>query len=460
MTTNNESHDRRNTLLGPERARAIAEQVIEFSQADQTEVLIDSEDSALTRFANSVIHQNVAEANVTVQVRVALGQQVGVASTNRLDQDALRDVAATAMQIARLLPPNPEFPGLPAPQPIPVVSAFVPATAQADPARRADAVGTVCHLAVENGLVASGAFSTAALELAVANSRGLWAYHSHTLADLNTVIMSEDSSGWAQRSALDVGDIDAEAIGREAVDKALRSRRPTAIEPGEYQVILEEYAVANMIAYLAYMGFSAQAVQEGRSFMGGHFGEQLVGTNISIWDDGLDPTGVPTPFDYEGVPKRRVDFLAHGVARAVVHDSLTASREPGQTSTGHAMPAGMAWGPTPSNLFMAPGKATKEEMLRSTERGLWVTRFHYVNPVHPLMTILTGMTRDGTFLIENGEIAGPVKNLRFTQSVLEALNDVQVIGRETILLAGGYFGASRAPALKIGRFRFSGTTEF
>jgi len=450
-------------VLGPERAKTIAERVLGFASADETEVLIQTEDSALTRFANSIIHQNVAEANVTVQVRVVVGQQVGVASTNRLrderGDDALRDVVGAATQIARLLPPNPEFPGLPAPQPIPTVSAFVAATAQATPASRADAVGTICRLAVENGLVASGAFSTGAFELAVANSRGVWAYHPYTVADLTTVIMSDDSSGWAQRSALDVDDIDAEVAGREAVDKALRSQHPAAIEPGEYTVILEEYAVADLIGYLAYMGFSAQAVQEGRSFMGGRLGEQLVGANVSIWDDGLDPAGLPIPFDFEGVPKRRVDFIEQGVARAVVHDSHTASKEPGQVSTGHAMPAGVTWGPLPANLFMAPGATAKEEMLRSTEQGLWVTRFHYTNPVHPLMTILTGMTRDGTFLIEHGELVGPVKNLRFTQSVLEALNEVEAIGRETMLLAE-YFGASRVPALQIGRFRFSGATEF
>jgi predicted Zn-dependent protease len=451
-------------VLGPDRAQAIAEQVMGFSQADQTEVLIQGQDSALTRFANSVIHQNVAETNVVVQVRVVYGQQVGVASTNRLPEkqgdEALRGVVATASQIARLLPPNPEFPGLPAPQPVPSVTAFAAATAQADPIRRAEAVGTICRLATESGLMASGAFSTDAYELAVANSRGVWAYHPATLANLSTVIMSDDSSGWAQRSALDVNDVDAEAAGREAVNKALHSKHPVAIEPGEYTVILEEYAVATMIGNLSYMGFSAQAVQEGRSFMGGHFGEQLAGSQVSIWDDGRDPTGLPVPFDFEGVPKRRVDFFDHGVARAVVYDSYTASKEPGQTSTGHALPAGFTWGPLPLNLFLAPGTATKEEMLRGTDRGLWVTRFHYTNPVHPLMTILTGMTRDGTFLIEHGEIARPVKNLRFTQSVLAALNSVEAIGRETVLLGEDFFGASRVPALKVGRFRFSGATEF
>jgi len=447
-------------LLGPERAKIIAGQVLGLSPADETEVLIQTEDAALTRFANSVIHQNVAEANVTVQVRVALGQQVGVASTNRLDDAALRDVVDTALRIARLLPPNPEFPGLPAPQPIPSVNAFVPATAATTPAYRAEAVGTICRLAVEQGLVAAGAFSTGAYELAVANSRGVWAYHPYTRANLVTVIMSDDSSGWAQRSALDVSAMDTEAAGREAVDKALRSRHPVAVEPGEYTVILEEYAVVDLIAYLAYMGFSAQAVQEGRSFMGGHLGETLVDAQVSIWDDGLDPTGLPLPFDFEGVPKRRVEFFERGVARGVVYDSYTAHKEPGQVSTGHAMPAGVTWGPQPSNLFMAPGSSSKEEMLRSTQRGLWVTRFHYTNIIHPLKTILTGMTRDGTFLIEGGEIARPVKNLRFTQNVLEALNDVAAIGRETMVLADEYWGATRMPALKIGRFWFSGATEF
>jgi predicted Zn-dependent protease len=246
-----------------------------------------------------------------------------------------------------------------------------------------------------------------------------------------------------------------------AVNKALRSRNPTDIEPGAYTVILEEEAVADMVFYLSYMGLGALSVQEGRSFMSGRFGEKITGDNITIWDDGHDSRGLMFPFDYEGVPKQRVTLIENGVAKGVVYDSFTAGREGNKTSTGHGLPAPNTFGPIPANLFLAPGQATKEEMLASTERGIWVTRFHYTNPVHPVQTVLTGMTRDGTFLIENGQITRPLKNLRFTQSILEAFSQVEMLGSELKLLRGDWDGfATCAPVVKIRGFQFTGTTEF
>jgi predicted Zn-dependent protease len=287
---------------------------------------------------------------------------------------------------------------------------------------------------------------------------GVFAYYATTSADINIVIMSDDSSGYAAATAWKVGEINTEAIGTEAVEKALRSRHPRELPPGRYPVILEEYAVADMINTLAYLGFGALAVQEGRSFMVDRFGERIMSEAISIWDDGLDPTGLPVPFDFEGVPKQRVDLIKRGVAEAVVYDSYTAGKE-GKASTGHGLPAPNTFGPIPGHIFMAPGEATKEEMLASMERGLWVTRFHYTVPVHPKLAIVTGMTRDGTFLIEKGEITYPIKNLRFTQSYVEALANVKLVGRET-KLQQNWFGGTRAPALELAEFEFTGATEF
>jgi predicted Zn-dependent protease len=179
---------------------------------------------------------------------------------------------------------------------------------------------------------------------------------------------------------------------------------------------------------------------------------------ISIWDDGLDPTGLPMPFDFEGVPRQRVDLIKRGVAKAVVYDSYTAGKE-GKASTGHGLPAPNTHGPVPGHLFMAPGEMNKEEMLASMERGLWVTRFHYTVPVHPKLAIVTGMTRDGTFLVEKGEISYPIKNLRFTQSYVEALANVELVGRTT-RLQQSWFGGTRVPALKVAEFEFTGATEF
>jgi predicted Zn-dependent protease len=309
-------------------------------------------------------------------------------------------------------------------------------------------------------LNASGAFTTAVQEIAVANSLGVFAYYPTTLADLEIVIMADSGSGYAHATSVDVTQMDAQALGQEAIEKALRSRDPIEIEPGDYTVILEEHAVEEMLFYLTYLGCGALAVQEQRSFMTDRFGEKIVGRNISLWDDGLDPQGLPMPFDYEGVPKRKVDFMREGLATSVVYDTYTAGREEGKESTGHALPAPNPYGPFPGNRFLAPGEATKEEMLASTEKGIWITRFHYMNPVHRLKTIVTGMTRDGTFLIEKGEITRPIKNLRFTQSILEALSSVEMIGKERKLLLSGSLGCGCVPALKIDNFTFTGVTEF
>ena len=228
------------------------------------------------------------------------------------------------------------------------------------------------------------------------------------------------------------------------------------LEPGEYPVILEEYAVATILEYLSWAGFSALAVEEGRSFM--DLGQQIMGPNVTIWDDGLDPLGLPTAIDYEGVPKQRVDLISNGVARAVVHDTATATRA-GVASTGHGLPAPNAFGPIAWNLFMAPGSSAKEVMLSGIERGVWVTRFHYVNIVHAKRGILTGMTKDGTFLIEDGRISRPIRNLRFTQSIPEAFSTIEAIGSETRMVAAEYSGINaRVPALRLAKFAFTGAT--
>ncbi len=443
-------------MLGKERIRAVFEQVLAISPADQTEVLFLGEDSGLTRFANSHIHQNVAQNNAELRVRVVFGKKIGVASTNDLSVESIKRVVESAITIAKLQRENPDFVSLPAPAPVPQVTGYAPRTASFTPEARAKAAGLVCRKAVENKLIASGAFYTGANELAVANSLGVFAYHPSTVAELNTVIMSDSSAGYADAVSLDAQEIDPEAVAAEAVDKALRSRNPTGLEPGEYEVILEEYAVFDILEFLAYLGFSALAVQEGRSFM--KLGQKVVGDNISIWDDGFSPGGLPLPFDFEGVPRQKVPLIDKGVAVGLVYDSYTAGKE-GKASTGHALPAPNTYGPMPVNLWMGTGQSDKEEMLKSTKRGIWVTRFHYTRPIHPLKVIVTGMTRDGTFLVENGEIVGPIKNLRFTQSYLEALASVELIGAQT-KLERGPMGGSRVPALKVSRFNFSGATEF
>jgi PmbA protein len=448
-------------MLGQKRIRELTDGILAQSSADQTEVVILSGDSALTRFANSTIHQNVAETDAEVGIRVVLGTRIGVAKTNNLDDRALTDALENALTIASLQPENPDFKSLPGPQQIPEVTAFSEATAGCTPRQRAKGVGEICLMARDAGVIASGALTTSVFEMAVANSLGTFAHYSTTYADINTVVMSNTSAGYASALVLDVTDLDFEAIGREAVEKCLHSQNPRPQDPGEYSVILEPYAVQDLVQMMAYTGFGAVAYQEGRSFMVGKLGQRIVDPRVSIWDDGPSPKGLPLPFDFEGLPKKRVDLIENGVARGVVYDSYRAGKEEDKTSTGHALPAPNAFGPFPLNMFFAPGDATLEEMIATTERGIYVTRFWYTRPVEPTKVIITGTTRDGTFLIEKGEIAYPIKNLRFTQGYLEALNEVEAIGSQTRLLTGLWeIARDSVPALKLGSFTFTGVTEF
>ena len=446
-------------MLGESAIRQITRRILSLSKADQTEVVLWVNNSALTRFANNYIHQNVAESNRQVNVRVVFGKKVGVASTNDLSDDALKQVVDNACAIARLQPDNPDFTSLPdrdeAGTPFAPGQGFVESTASATPELRADGAGVICALAKDKGLVASGSFSTTTQELAVANSLGVFAFDTFTVTDLLTVVMSDSSSGYAERVSKDVADIDPEQVGREAVDKAVRGKNPVSLEPEEYTVVLEEYAMGDMLGYLSWMGFSALAVQEQRSFL--KAGEKITGDNITIYDDGADLRGLPLAVDFEGVAKQRVDIITNGVARQPVYDSYTAHRE-GRRSTGHALPAPNTYGPLPLNLYMQAGHTPKEELVKGIERGIWVTRFHYMNVVHPLKTILTGMTRDGTFLIERGEVTRPIKNLRFNQSVLEAWQAATL--SDTLILQKGFISGLMVPAARIERFRFVSGTSF
>ena len=425
--------------------------------ATQAEVLLSEDESSLTRFANSEIHQNVAERDAQLSLRFIDGRRVGCASTNRLDDEALRLLVERAARIARLQPEQEEMIELPEPAPIaPVVGGFSEATATASPELRASGAMAVISAADEAGVLAYGSFTTTTERLGVSNSKGVRAYEERTWAQLLTVSMGPDGeAGYAEAAAVDVASIDAGSLGREAADKARRSRAAVALAPGEYPVVLEEYAVGDILEMLAYLGFSGQAVQEGRSF---HEAGRVVGSPlVTIVDDAADPAGMPAAFDYEGVGKQRVVLIEDGVCRDVVHDTRTA-RVAGLRSTGHALPAPNTLGPLPLNLVMAGGETSRDELVRGLDRGLLVSRFHYTNPVHPKLAIITGMTRAGLFLVEGGEIVGPVRNLRFTQSYLDVLAGVQEVSRERRLLRG-FLGPMVVPAMRVAAFEFTGVTE-
>ena len=431
--------------------KRFVDRLLEASPAQQTEVLVTEWDSALTRFANNGIHQNVAERDVSARVRVVKDGKTGVASINQLNETAAKDVLRRAIAIADLQPEG-ELVPMPGPAKSHPVEAWSDATAAATPEQRADFVEAICAKAGRAGLKAFGAFSTGAEQLAIANSLGVFHHHRSTEATINTVVMGEAGSGYADRSAIDVRELDKDSLADEVIDKAQRNQNAQPVEPGDYEVVLEEYAVAEMLEFLSFIGFGALAAQEERSFM--RLGERITGENIDIWDDGLDPSGAPMSFDFEGVPKQKVQLINHGVASGLVYDMQTAQRA-GRQSTGHGLPAPNTDGPFAVNLFMAPGSTPKPELTTDIKRGIWVTRFWYVRVVQPKASIITGMTREGTFLIENGKITRPVKDLRFTQSILEALNSTLAISQSTKLQISEYLGASRVPALRLKAFTFT-----
>jgi len=443
----------------PVEALRLAELVVDLSTragATESEALVVAGESALTRFANSEIHQNVASAEVFVNLRFVKGRRVGVASSGRMDEEGLRALVERASAIAANVEELEEWSGLPeADASAPLDVAWSDGTAGATPELRADGARAVIDAADGAGVTAFGSFSTDAEAFAVANSKGIRAAERRTSSQLLTVTMGPDKgTGYAEQCAVDATTIDAAAIGREAAERARASANPVAIEPGDYPVVLHHYAVVDLLDMLGYLGFSALAVQEERSFF--EAGRRVASPLVTISDDGRDPAGLPMGFDAEGVPKQRLALLDAGVCRDLAYDQQTAARD-GRRSTGHGLPAPNPYGPFPTNMLMAAGDAGFDELIGGLDRGLLVTRFHYTNPVHPKRVVITGMTRDGTFLVEGGRLVGPVRNLRFTMSYLDALANVEAVSRERRCLRG-FLGGCVVPAVRISSFSFTGVT--
>ena len=441
-------------MIEKSEAMQMLEKVLEASVADQTEVVLTEGESALTRFANNVIHQNVAYHDAHVAVRVAKGNRVGVAGTNRLDDVGLGAVAERALAIAKVTGESPDFESLPMPAPLRSAEAFDPRTVECTPDVRADAVARMVKQARTADATAAGAFSTSGSAVAVANSLGVRAYHPITEASLNLTMTRQGGNARATDYGWKLAEVDPDAAAQAAASRVIAAADPVDVEPGPWTVILEHDAVSTLVQFLSHLGFGAKACQEKRSFVAGKLGLKITGDQITIWDDGLDPMGVPFPFDFEGMPKKKVMLIENGIAKGVVYDSRTAAKE-GKTSTGHALPPQFSFGPMAWNLFMAGGDSSIDRMIASTKKGLLVSAFHYVNVAEPMKTVLTGMTRFGTFLVEDGVVKRAVKNLRFTQSVLDAFDRVAAVSADR-----KRFDGAVVPAVKIEQFHFTGKTEF
>ncbi len=447
-------------LLSESQAKRLCDRVIDMAGKRQVEVLVEASEHALTRFADNAIHQNVAQSDAGLSIRMLIGKRVGRASTNRTDDRAIADALARCEALARVQTPDPEMPPLLGPQRYEKLRAYVAATASWSPRDRMERVREAAALCQSRSLRGAGVCSNSVDAFALANSKGLFAYHRMTASKFSITAMADGSSGWAEQTDKDARRLDARALAERAVQKALASADPTELPPGEYTVVFEHAAVVDFLMFLAFDAFGAQAFLEGSSFLSGRLGEKVFGDNITIRDDAYHPDTTGMPFDFEGVPRRAVTLVERGVAKAVVHDRRTAKKA-GARSTGHGFPQPNAYGPLPLNLVMEGGDSSVEEMVASIDKGLLVTRLHYTNVIDPKRLIITGMTRDGTFLIENGKLSRGVKNLRFTESIPKLLNHVTALSRDRIS-ASTFFGGCGfvAPAIQAERFTFTSGTEF
>ncbi len=431
---------------------AIGDRALARLEHGEAEVMIVDDHTELTRFAGNEIHQSVAERSRFVRVRLIHEGRCGVGEVRGHGEHAVEQAIAAA-DASRRVTSMSEVSPLPPPDggadgPV----AYAAATAAATPQERADRVSIVTNAAARRGLDAYGALSTSTTTTAIVSSAGVRRAAATTQASLVTVVRGADGGGYASRYSADIDALEVSDLAAEVVDTCERNQNATAVDPGDFEVVLSPYAVTDMLEHLAWVGFSALATQEHRSFM--RMGERLMDDRVTIRDDATAPDVFPFPFDDEGVSTRPVTLIDRGRCAGLVYDTPTALHD-GVASTGHSLPQPNTWGPIARHMTMDPGGTAWQDLVASVSRGLYVTRFWYVRDVHPLRTVITGMTREGTFLIENGKITRPVKDLRFTQSIVGALDAVVGVSRERRLELGEGASGVLAPWLQIGRFTFT-----
>ena len=448
-------------VLMPERElRAIVENVLRLakkSDAEATEVQVDEVDDSLTRFANNAIHQNVAEHGLTVSVRTVIEGRTARATTNRVDEDSLRGAIAASLSLAQSQPRNPKLLPMPSKQRYKPVDRFTKRTAALTPEDRARAVKRACDLAVKRGQNAAGIFASGQQQMALGNSRGLFATYRETHSEFSITMQEAPAASWAKANFGNVDDLDPQELAERASDRAHRAVNAVELAPGKHTVILEPAAVLDLVGFLFY-DFAATAVADKRSCLNDRLGKQIFGKNISITDDVYHPLQLGAPFDGEGMPRQRVTLVDRGVPKSMVYSRATAKAEK-KTATGHGFALPNEYGEAPMNLVFSGGDSSLKEMIASTDRGLLVTRLWYIREVDPYEKVMTGMTRDGLFLVEKGRVTSAVRNFRFNQSILEMLRNVELLG-PAVRASGEEAFEMVVPAMKVRDFHFSEVTKF
>ena len=423
----------------------------------ETEVHIDESIHALTRFANNTIHQHVAEQGLVVSIRTVADGRTARVTTNRVDEDSLRAAIDDCLSLASHQPKDTGLLPLPGKQKYLAVRRFDPVTANLTAEERARAVKSTCQFAEKHGQVAAGIFSIGQSQSVLVNSRGLAASYRHTNATFSVTMQQGSAASWAKANSGSVRQFDPLQLAKIASEKATRAQNPVELAPGRFTVILEPPAVLDLVGFLFY-DFSATAVADKRSCLSGRLGKPIFGKNITITDDAYHPHQLGSPFDGEGTPRQRVWLVDQGIVKNLVY-SRRSAKQAGTKATGHGFPLPNEYGEAPLNLVVEGGKTSIEEMVSSTDQGFLVTRLWYIREVDPYEKVMTGMTRDGLFLIEKGKIVRAAKNFRFNQSVLEMLRNVEALGQARRATGEEAFEMV-VPPMKIRNFHFSEVTKF
>ena len=460
------------TVLGREAILDPLQAALKEVKGGDAELWAHRRRSAITRYAKNESHQNAVADETFVQARVAVGGAVGIASANSLAPADLRRLIADARAAAELSLPNREWPGLADPAAAGAPRSFDLATADADAMAQAAPIREIAAAAKAKGMRAAGTHQLELTEDAVANTNGAFAYAPTTMAYLRALVLTEaGGSGWAEDLGWSIAALDARGVAERAIEKAALDRDRVQLEPGDYEAVFEELAVAEVLRFVSLTGLTGQTLHDGRSFMSKQvgpkvetlFGEQVTGPLFSLWEDALDPRTIATPFDVEGTPKKRVTLVEKGVARGVVHDRQSAKWFD-TTSTGHAADARRySAGGHAGNLTMAGGDATREQLIASVKRGVLVTRFHYTNTPDPKRATMTGTTRDGTFLIEDGKITRALANVRYRMSALDLFAGIDLLGRQRLVRdwwSSNGMGSivCLAPPVKVARATITGSS--
>jgi predicted Zn-dependent protease len=461
-------------MLTQSQAADLFEKIKQHSTADEVEVLFFATRNALTRFANNTIHQNVAEDNAVVSVRTSFNGRTARATTNKLDDESLKRAVQSPETLAKVQHPDSDLLPMPGPSEIgpreTLPSRHFPQTAAFTPNQRAEAVKKMVSIAQQHNLTAAGTFSNSEAVEGIFNSRGLADWHTQTSSDASITMLGATSSGWQKFNSPNIANLNGEVLAQIAAEKAHQSVNPRELAPGKFTVILEPAAVLDIVGFMFY-DFGGLAVLDQRSFLNNRIGTKLFGDEINIWDDVAHPLQSGSPFDGEGVRRQRVQLVENGIVQRLVYARASAAKMKAHSelnhqvgpiaATGHGFPLPNEMGEAPMNIVFAPphNPQTIEQMIASTERGVLVTRLWYIREVDPYEKLLTGMTRDGTFYVENGNVRHGILNFRFNESLIHMLSNVESMSLP-VRASGEESFDMVVPAMKVRDFNFTEVTKF